>query len=452
MATKEDLFHDVDRAQGEIIALLQELVRADTTSTGVMPTGNERLAAEVLKSKLAADGIPSEILESASTRASIIARLPGSRGTPKLLYMSHLDVVPVDDPAQWQHPPFGGEIHEGRVWGRGASDCKSLVVAECMALILLKRANVRFQGDLIFCAGADEESGGEYGWAWLAQQHPDKIRADFAINEGGGTCMMTDKGPLYLFTVGEKGRLEVTVTVGGVSGHASVPWLSYSSLYWVAEAVKRIQNYQPELDTSTEVFRHLGQLGVEGDVIPQNVEAVVERVMAMNKRVGTALKAISRMTVVPTMVSGGVKSNVIPDKATFVCDVRTLPHQDEAYVRREFEKLLEGIPGVGISIKYTAVPSASPYETEFAEKVKRTTEEAVGMQAAGWAPVISNGFTDSRLVRPLGIVTYNFSAGDPNSDPEKMGAHNANESFDIASLIIKTKHLIALAFETLNGA
>src|SRR3990167_9383144 len=148
MAIKEDLFHDVDRAQGEIISLLQELVRADTTSTGVMPTGNERLAAEILKSKLAADGIPSEILESASTRASIVARLPGSRGTPKLLYMSHLDVVPVDDPAQWQHPPFAGEIHEGRVWGRGAADCKSLVAAECMTLILLKRANVRFQGDL----------------------------------------------------------------------------------------------------------------------------------------------------------------------------------------------------------------------------------------------------------------------------------------------------------------
>lgn len=450
MVTKQDLFDSVDRAHDELVALLQELVRADTTSTGVMPTGNEQRAAEVLRRKLSADGIPSEALESAPTRASIIARLPGARGTPRLLYMSHLDVVPVDDPAKWRHPPFGAEIHEGRVWGRGAADCKNLVAAECMTLILLKRAGVQLQGELIFCAGADEESGGEYGWAWLAQQHPAKIRADYAINEGGGIGMMTDRGPLYLFTVGEKGRLEVSVTVGGVSGHASVPWLSHSSLYWVAELVERIGTYQPELDTSAEVFRHLGQIGVEGDVTPQNVDAVVERVMARNRRFGTALKAVSRMTVAPTMVQGGVKSNVIPDKAIVVCDVRTLPHQDEAYVRREFQKLVDGIPGAEISVRYTAVPSASPYETPFAELVKRTTDEATGMAAAGWIPVISNGFTDSRLVRPLGIITYNFSGGDPTANPELMGAHNANESFDISSLIIKTKHLLALALETLG--
>ena len=452
MPTRFDLFDEVDRAKEEIVSLLQELVRADTTSNGVMPTGNERLAADVLARKLAADGIPSEILESAPTRASIIARLPGSKGAPRLLYMSHLDVVPVDDPAKWLHPPFGAEVHDGRVWGRGAADCKGLVAAEAMTLILLKRAGVRLQGDLIFCAGADEESGGEYGWGWLAQHHPDKIMADFAINESGGLSLMTDQGPLYLFTVGEKGRLEITITVGGVSGHASVPWLSDSSLYWASEAINRVKAYQPEIDTSAEVFKHLGHIGVEGAVTPANVEAVLEKVAAANPRFASALRAISRMTIVPTIVHAGVKSNVIPDKATVVCDVRTLPHQDEAYVRREVEKALEGIPNAQVSIKYTAVPSASPFETEFAEKVKKTTEEAVGMTAAGWIPTISNGFTDSRLVRPLGIITYDFSALSPYANPELMGAHNANESFDIESLIIKTKHLIALAFETLEGA
>src|SRR5437899_2684471 len=122
MTTRTELLASVDAAREEIIALCQALVRVPSVNTGVMPTGNETPAAEVLRDKLAADGITAQILESAPNRGNLVARLAGNAGAPRLLYLSHTDVVPVEDEAAWTHPPFGAEIHEGRIYGRGSND------------------------------------------------------------------------------------------------------------------------------------------------------------------------------------------------------------------------------------------------------------------------------------------------------------------------------------------
>src|SRR3972149_3609476 len=166
MVAPQELLGLVDKAQEEIIELERSLVRIPTINTGFMPTGHETELSHFLKDRLAAEGIEAEILESAPGRGNLIASLPGASGTPRLLYMSHSDVVPIEDESQWRFPPFSAEGAEGRIWGRGASDCKALTTAQTMALILLKRAGVRLQGDLILAVGADEESGGRYGFGW----------------------------------------------------------------------------------------------------------------------------------------------------------------------------------------------------------------------------------------------------------------------------------------------
>jgi succinyl-diaminopimelate desuccinylase len=151
------------------------------------------------------------------------------------------------------------------------------------------------------------------------------------------------------------------------------------------------------------------------------------------------------------MVSGGVKSNQIPNRCRLICDVRTLPHQDEEYVRREVEKVLEGLEGVeAITVDYTAVPSTSPYDTPFAGHVKRATEVALSREDLVWVSCITTGFTDSRLVRPLDTIVYNFSPSHPDADPDKAGAHCVDESVDIASLVTRTKMLVALAWNVLR--
>lgn len=172
MANLQPLLASVDAARDEIVALTQALVRVPSVNTGVMHTGDELPAIEILRDKLAEEGIESTIYESASNRANLVARLTGSGQAKSLMLMGHVDVVPVEDPAQWTYPPFSAEIADGRIWGRGAADMKGSVAASTMAMIILKRAGVQLRGDLVLAAGADEETGGEYGFDWLARHHP----------------------------------------------------------------------------------------------------------------------------------------------------------------------------------------------------------------------------------------------------------------------------------------
>lgn len=451
MTDLNHLFSMVDSAQDEIIALEQALTRIPTVNTGIMPTGNETPLCQLLKGKLAEDGIEAEIMESAPGRGNLIARLAGSRGWPRLLYMSHSDVVPVEDERPWRFPPFSAEIADGRIWGRGSLDCKALVTAETMALILLRRAGVPLAGDLILAVGADEECGGDYGFGWLARNAPEKIQADFAINEGGGSPVRLDSGLAYFLAVGEKGRLEAHFTIKGVSFHASQPWRGQNPLFVLAELLRRLEAYQPQRDVAAEMFKHLSLFGIRETPTVANVDRLADEVSARNPAYGSQLRALSRMTLAPTMVSAGIKSNSIPETCRLTCDVRTLPHQDERYVRRELERLAQGLSGVEIELVYTAVPSASSYDTPFREMVQRATAATVGRDDLTWAPDLTVGFTDSRLVRPLGTVVYNFVPDHPDDNPALNIAHGANESASIRSLLTQTKMLLALAMEALSS-
>ncbi|TAK27667.1 MAG: M20/M25/M40 family metallo-hydrolase [Chloroflexota bacterium] len=444
------LLSRVDEAADEIVTLLQELVRIPTVNTGLMPTGDETRICELAAAKLAREGLSAEILESAPGRGNLIARLPGTDGRPRLLFMSHTDVVPVEDGKLWKHPPFGGEIHDGRVCGRGAADDKYLVAAELMAMILLRRAGVQLRGDLILALGADEEAGGRYGFGWLAERCPQKIAADYAINEGGGSPLQLDERLYYFLNVGEKGRLEVRFVVHGSGCHASQPWRGENVSYRVAEILRRIERYKPTCDVSSPVFRHLGLLGVQEMPTPENVDAIIADLARRRPSFASALRGLSRLTFTPTIVEVGVKSNQVPAVGRIVCDVRTLPHQDEDYVRRESDWMVAGMHGVEIEIDYTAVPSASSHETEFADAVRRATALALGRDDIIWIPSLMTGFADSRLVRPSGTVVYDFTPGHPCDDLALSGAHGRDESTDIRSLLTRTKMLVALALDVLQ--
>lgn len=448
----EQLLQRVEAAEDEIVGLVQSLVRFPTVNTGRMPTGNETPLAEFLAHKLTAESIPAQVVESAPGRGNLVARLAGSAGSPSLLYMAHTDVVPVEDESAWRYPPFEATVAEGRIWGRGANDCKALVTCETMAAILLKRAGVPLKGDLILTAGADEETGGAYGFGWLAHNMPHAIRADFAINEGSGLPVKTAEGLLFLFSHGEKGRLEAQITLRGKSFHAASPWRGVNPSFLLAEVLRRIQGYEPRRDVSSPIFRDLGLFGIPEEVTVENVDAIADRIsIEHGEALGAKLRGLSRMTLTPTIVSGGIKSNQIPDQCHLTCDVRTLPHQGEDYVRRQIEKLLEGVEGVEeIVVDCTAAPSSSPYDTPLAQEVKRATQIALGREDLIWVPCLTTGFTDSRLVRPLGTIVYNFAPAHPDVDPDRAGAHCVDESMDIASLVTSTKMLVTLAWNMLT--
>ncbi|MEE8159108.1 MAG: M20/M25/M40 family metallo-hydrolase [Dehalococcoidia bacterium] len=450
MPDLNELLAQVDETFDDLISLHRDLVRIPSVNTGVMPTGNETEAADYASQWLAQDGIEAEVIESAPGRGNLIANLPGASGQNKLLLMSHLDVVPVEDESKWNYAPFGAEIEGGRIYGRGTYDCKGLLACQMMAMRLLKRNGIDLSDNLVLASGADEESGGRYGFGWLAEHHPEKIKAPYAVNEGGGTHINIAGTTTYLLGVGEKGRLEVKLTVRGSSAHASTPWLGDNASYKVAEVLKRVESYQAERDTTSPIFNYLSTLAIEDVATPENVDQIIEDVRHRNPQLSSTLRALSRMTITPTMMSGGIKSNSVPEVCHITCDVRTLPHQDDAYARRELEEILQGMEGVDMDIYYMAVPNSSGYETDFAQRIKEATRLSLERDDLNWIPSISTGFTDSRFLRPLGTTTYGFNGSHPDDDPILARMHGTDESIGIKSLMSGTKIMLALAYDLLS--
>ena len=449
MAELDDLLSQAEAAGDDILALEQALVRIETVNTGFMPTGNETRVCEFVRDWLGQEGVRSEILGVTPERGNIIARLEGRSGKSGLMFMSHSDVVPVEDESKWRFPPFSATVADGRVYGRGAADCKGLLTCQLMAMRLLKRNGVELEDGLILVCGADEEHGGRYGFGWLAQNHPEKLDAPFAVNEGGGTPIQAAGALTYILGVGEKGRLQVEIDVKGTSAHASVPWQGTNALYSLSRALQRIEDYQAERDTSTSLFQHLSTFAIEDKPSPDNIDQIIADTERHNPRFASLMRALSRMTLTPTMIRGGVKSNSVPESINLTCDVRTLPHQGEDYVREQLSQILEGIPDVGFDIDYMAVPNSSPFDTDFSRRIQANTARVLGRDDIQWIPAISTGFTDSRFTRPLGVITYGFNGSHPDDDPMLNRAHGTDESVGIRSLMSGTKIMLALAYDLL---
>ncbi len=479
MPTLDDLLKMVDDARDEVVELTQQLVQVASVNTGrnaeppwpptgkpaegeeypeaIVPfdgsgttrTGNELPAAELLRDKLAGDGIDSTIYTPGENRGNIVARIGEPGGRPRLLLMSHIDVVPVEDVSQWTHAPFGGEIDEGRLWGRGAADMKSTVAAETMAMIILKRAGVRFNGELVLGVCSDEESGGAYGFGWMAQHYPELMEADFAVNEGGGAPIRSGSRLIYPINVGEKGRMEIHIHVTGRGFHASQPWKADNAIYKAEEVTRRIRGYEPEVSVDNAAFSNLETLaGIREPVTTANLEQVLAQIDESNPSLASYLRAASRMTLVATMINAGVKSNSVAENCLITCDVRSLPHQSAAYVKQQIESLLAGLDGVRVEVIETAISNASTYDSQLADHVMAATRHAIGRDDVEFVPGLTVGFTDSRFVRPLGNVAYGFMPGHPDSDPSKSGAHNINESIDLNTIVTITRYLVALAWDT----
>ena len=449
MTLLEDMLKQVDQAESELIELEQSLVQIPSVNTGFMPTGNETPVCQHISNWLSKDDIDSQILEAAPNRGNIVSTLPGLSGNIGLIFMSHTDVVPVEDEDKWSYPPFGAEIHDGRIYGRGASDCKGLLTSQIMAMQILKRNDVKLKDGLCLISGADEEHGGRYGFEWLVKNHPDLFQAPFAVNEGGGTPIEAAGSLTYILGIGEKGRLQVEITLKGSSSHASVPWQGKNAMFSLNKVIERLENYQPERDTTTSLFEYLSTFAIEHQPSPSNVDEIIEEQEEKNPRFASMLKALSRMTITPTMVSGGIKSNSVPEQINLTCDVRTLPHQTEEYLKQELDSILDGIDGAEYKIDYMARPNSSEFETSFKDNIEVATKNALMREDINFVPAISNGFTDSRFTRPLGVTTYGFSGSHPDDDPMLSRAHGTDESIGIKSLVSGAKIMLHLAYDIL---
>jgi acetylornithine deacetylase/succinyl-diaminopimelate desuccinylase-like protein len=382
----------------EAAELLQALVRIDT----VNPPGNETLAAKALQAYLARNGIATELLAERPERANLVARLPGGDGA-SLLLMAHTDTV-LADADEWEHDPWSGDLVDGEVWGRGALDMKGHVAAASVAFASLAREGVRPPGDLVLALTADEEVGAEQiGMSWLVANHPEAVRADFAVNEGGGERYELGGRVFYLCAVGEKATAPFRLRLHGRAGHASDPHSADNALLHAAPVLEALGRFDfaPTLIPEVEAF--LEQ--TLGEVPP--VEEALTRARELDPVAAQLVAPLLSATLSPTMIEASRKRNVIPGSCTITVDCRLLPGQP----RGEVEALLRaGVPGDWQLewIENECVGGTrSPLETPLWRALEAWVAETE--PRARLAPIACGGFTDSHYVRSgLGTTAYGF--------------------------------------------
>lgn len=387
---------------------LQALLRLDTMS----PPGNEKLAADYIASTLRDAGFDEvHVLESAPNRASVVGRLRAESpaGRPIML-MGHTDVVTVE-PERWERDPFGGELVDGYIWGRGALDMKGQVAAELAVMLALKRDGVSLDRDVIFVAFADEEAGGEFGAGWMWKHHRDLIDAEYAINEGGGTPMTIAGHRFYGCQVAEKGSTHLRMTVTGTPGHASVP-LDDTAMSRLGVALQRLHAWQaPTVLTATmramlaaiaeavggELADRIGELLRRDDVPWEELATLpLTRDELMN------LRATTRNTAVPTMIHGGQRINVIPGEIVVDIDGRILPGEAPEAFRDAVQATVGDLATIEVVTPEigTEADPGSPFVDAISETMSALDPGSSVM------PTLSSGGTDAPLIP--GVKVYGF--------------------------------------------
>jgi acetylornithine deacetylase/succinyl-diaminopimelate desuccinylase-like protein len=433
---------DWERARKETVEHLQRMIRMNT----VNPPGNEILVARHLDSTFRAAGIESHLFEPAPGRGAVVARLKGSGAKQPVLLMGHMDVVGVER-ARWSVDPFAAEIKNGYLYGRGAIDDKGMLAANLQTMLLLKRHVVDAGGtlsrDVVFVANADEEAGGDYGMGWLIEHHPELVRAEFALNEGGRTRIVGGK-PLYVAVQNtEKVPHVVTVIARGPGGHASVP-LPGNAIARLGRALERIGAHREPIQVNPTTRRFFGELArVWPDAAERRAMADVAshdsaRVQRGARVLGRTpvFDAVLRTGISLTMVSGGIRSNVIPTEASATLNVRTLPGASiDAVVARLQRVVADTMVSFAVTERGEDAPAsdfASPMFTAIADAV-RSLDPRLAV-----VPYLSTGATDSARLRQLGMQAFGVLPFPMNQDDEDR-MHGNDERVPLESLHFGTR-------------
>ncbi|MGZ4139076.1 MAG: M20/M25/M40 family metallo-hydrolase [Actinomycetota bacterium] len=440
----------------EVTDLLQHLIRNRCVNEGTPGSGNEIRNVDLLVSYLEGAGVDLQRFEPLPGRASLVSRIRGSDPTaPSLCLMGHVDVVPVN-PSGWERDPFGGELVDGVVWGRGAVDMLNTTASMAVAYKRLASSGFAPRGDLVFFAVADEEALGTHGAKWMTENEPDAVRTDYCVTEFGGMRfpIPTGDGPKLPVMVGEKGTYWCTIRVHGTPGHASMPFRTDNALVTASEVVRRLSAYQPKTEIHDVWRRFVERMNFPDDFAKALLDPGTFDQLTETLPVGLArmLNACTHTTFAPTIMHGGVKTNIIPDTVELQVDVRTLPGYSGDDVRAQIREALGDLfEKVEIVADSDMPASASPMETPLWDVLRKVTRALV--PSSDTVPFLIVGATDARFFRRLGTTSYGYgllSERIPFNEFAQM-FHGDNERVDQESLLLSTELWEATARELLAG-
>jgi acetylornithine deacetylase/succinyl-diaminopimelate desuccinylase-like protein len=429
-----------DDPTAEATDLLRDLIRNQCVNDGRVESGQETRNVDLLGNYLEGTGLDLERYEPQPGRTSLVARIEGSDPqAPSLLLMGHTDVVPVN-PGGWSRDPFGAEIVDGFVWGRGAVDMLNETATMALAFRRLADSGFTPRGTLIYLAVADEEALGTWGARWLVENERDAVYADYVLTESGGFQIPTPAGARLPVMVDEKGTYWSKLTVKGTPGHASQPFRTDNAVVTAAEVVRRLHEYRPPTRIH-DTWRRF----VEGMQYPPEFRDALLKDDELRDFAGTLPLGLSRVvyscthtTFAPTVIHGGTKTNVIPDQVEIQVDIRTLPGETEDDVHHHLREAL-GDLYVTVEIEGNDDPStASPVDTPLWDTISTVSGRLVDGSAL--VPFVMVGGTDNRYFRRAGSVGYGFGLFSKRLTFEDYATmfHGNDERIDQESLALCT--------------
>ncbi len=439
---------------GETVELLQLLIRNECVNDGTPDSGSETRNSDLLVDFLGTTGLDVEQYESRPGRGSVVARIEGSDPTaPTLCLMGHTDVVPVN-PDGWSNDPFGGELIDGEIWGRGAIDMLNLTSSMAVAFRHLAQSDFRPKGSLIYFGVADEEAGAVWGAEWMFEHHPEAITADYVLTELGGWS--TDDGHggrTVTVNIGEKGLAWRKLRVAGTPGHGSMPFGADNALVKAAEIVRRLTEYHPApyLDEVWTAQVDAMRLPDELRAALLNPDQIWGAIQSMPVPMARMCHALTHTTISPNVAHGGQKTNIIPDAVELEVDIRTVPGTTRADVDAMLADALGDLAGqVEIVELQHSPPTQSPMANPLWDAVAANTQ--VAYPGATVVPGLIVGGTDARFYRERGSVAYGAGLFSPSMDFSTFGTrfHGNDERIDVDSLALSTEFWIGIAKQLLE--
>ncbi|MFU8840570.1 MAG: M20/M25/M40 family metallo-hydrolase [Nitriliruptoraceae bacterium] len=425
------------------VELLQALIRTACVNDGTAASGHEHRAVAVL------DDILGDLdrlhYEPAPGRRSLLATVEGTDpDAPTLLLLGHTDVVPVTR-AAWRHDPFGGQLLDGEVWGRGAVDMLNLTSSMAVAVHHLATRPQRPRATVKFLAVADEEAGGTYGAEWITDHAWADVVADAVLTESGG---IPTGDRAIVFATAEKGIGWRRLTVKGTPGHGSMPYGADNALVTAAEVVRRLTAFDPAATLHDHWRAWVRHLDVDADLeaVLLDPARLQDGLGRLQPKAARYAHACTHTTFSPNVIHGGTKMNVIPDAVHLDVDIRTLPGIGEP----EVDAMLAAALG-DLADRVVVAPgdvhraaTASPEDTELFHLLRRRAAAVhPDREVLPWMTV---GGTDAAFFRRRGIPSYGagmYSTAVPLEEFQSR-YHGHDERIDLASLALTTQLWIDL--------
>jgi acetylornithine deacetylase/succinyl-diaminopimelate desuccinylase-like protein len=426
----------------EVVDLLQQMIRNRCVNDGTVGSGEEQRNVDLLESFFAGSGLATERVSSAPGRESLVARIEGSdRSAPSLLLMGHTDVVPVNED-RWREDPFGGELIDGEIWGRGAIDMFNLTSSMAWTVRDLARSGFRPKGDLIYLAVADEEAGGQYGAGHLLKTMPELVTADYVITESGGFPLPGADGTKLPVLVAEKGISWAKLVVTGTPGHGSMPFRTDNALIKGAEVVRRIGEFRPPTRIHDSWKAFVGAMGLPEEMTKPltTEEGFVDAIAALPIGMSRMAYSCSHTTFAPTVVHGGAKLNIIPDTIEIELDIRTLPGDGPDEVRDMIRTAIGDLADdVEIVFGVGHPATVSSMDTPLWDTLSRVAKRFYADSSI--IPMLMVGATDARFFRDAGSVAYGFGMFSRRITMDELAAmgHGDDERIDLESLGMVTQ-------------